>query len=68
MVHSPSHSKPTRVHSTSKEAFGEAERLAGMNPGQVFNVLESTHAFYTEKPKVTRTSLEVAPMLADSVE
>ena len=64
MVHNPNNSKPTVRHDDVKTAFDEAERLAAANPGQTFNVLESTYSFTTEKPRVVRESIEAAPKAA----
>ena len=64
MVHNPNNSKPTMRHDEVKSAFDEAERLAAANPGQTFNVLESTYSFTTETPKIVRESIECAPRVA----
>ena len=58
MIHNPKNAKPTVRHESLDDASEEAWRLAAENPGEVFNLLESTLSFTTEKPKIVVTQLQ----------
>ena len=58
-VHKPvSGNAPKVKHESYKSAADEARRLAQLNPGVTFFVLEAVSAFVTETPKVTELALE----------
>ena len=69
MVHC-THGLPPKVKHLSKcLAFEEAERLSATEPGKVFTVLEATHSFSTEKPRVSRRELvdDPGPFTSDQL-
>ena len=61
-VHKPVLGNVPKVkHDSYKSAADEARRLAQLNPGVKFFVLEAVSAFVTETPKVTEVALETEP-------
>lgn len=58
MVWRENGSAPTCRHFTKQIALAEAERLAALNPGEVFFVLKATAGVVSQSPKVERVKLE----------
>ena len=52
LVHNPNRGAPNKQHITLDAARAEAERLAGLHPGESIYVLEVVGVAVTERPKV----------------